>query len=65
MTKLSVKPQPEPLWTGKEAAEYLRVPYATLRYWAYMSTGPRSYKVGRYRMYRISELETWLQEHAS
>lgn len=33
---------------------------ATLRYWTYTGTGPRSFKLGRRRAYRLSEVRSWL-----
>ena len=57
--------EPEPLWSTAEAAAFLSVPIATLRYWLYLRTGPKSYKVGRHRRYRRSDLEAWLLERAS
>ena len=65
MLKSSISPDPEPLWTAREAAQFLRVPDSTFRYWTYLGTGPRSYKIGRHRMYRLSDLEQWLMERAS
>ena len=45
-----------------EAAEVLRVPVATLRYWRHLETGPRSFRVGRHVRYWRSDLADWLQE---
>ena len=61
----SPKTEPESLWSTVEAAAFLGVPVATMRYWLYLRTGPTSYKVGRHRRYRRSDLETWLAERAS
>ena len=58
-------PEPESLWSTLQAADFLGVPVATMRYWLYLRTGPTSYKVGRHRRYRRSDLETWLAERAS
>lgn len=55
----------EGLWSGTEAASYLGVPYNTLRYWAYVGTGPRSYRLGRHRHYRKSDLDAWIETKAS
>jgi predicted DNA-binding transcriptional regulator AlpA len=48
------------LLTITEAAETVRVPVATLRYWRYLGTGPRSFRVGRRVVYRRGEIEAWL-----
>jgi len=44
----------------EEAADYLRLPVATLSAWAYRHTGPEFYKVGRRAMYRRTDLDAWL-----
>ena len=40
------------LLTITEAAELLRAPVATLRYWRHCNTGPRSFRLGRRVLYR-------------
>jgi excisionase family DNA binding protein len=50
------------LLTAAEAAEILRAPEATLRYWRHTGQGPRSVKTGRRILYRPEDLETWIQE---
>ena len=42
-----------------EAAELLRVPVATLRYWRHCGTGPFSFKVARHVRYWRSDLILW------
>ena len=54
----------KPLGTSTEVAEYLGVPARTLDQWAYLGTGPKWSKVGRYRRYRWSDVEKWLDEQA-
>jgi excisionase family DNA binding protein len=57
--------QPE-LLTITEAAEILRAPVATLRYWRHLGTGPRSFRLGRRVLYRRDDLHTWIdaqQDH--
>jgi excisionase family DNA binding protein len=51
--------EPE-LLTISEAAELLRVPVATLRYWRHLETGPRSFRLGRRVLYRHSDLHDWI-----
>jgi hypothetical protein len=49
------------LMTLAEAAELLRTPAATLRYWRYLGTGPHSFRVGRRVMYRYADLCAWIE----
>jgi excisionase family DNA binding protein len=63
---MSDHPAREPeLLTITEAAELLRAPVATLRYWRHLGTGPRSFRLGRRVLYRTDELHAWIaQQHA-
>ena len=36
------------------------VPLATIRYWTYIGNGPRSFKLGRRRAWRLFEVQRWL-----
>ena len=45
-----------------EVAALLRAPVATLRYWRYLGTGPRSFRVGRAVRYWRGDVLTWLHE---
>lgn len=54
----------DPFLSTAAAAEYLGVPEGTLRYWRYCQTGPRSFKLGRRRVYRVSDLEAWARTQA-
>jgi excisionase family DNA binding protein len=56
--------QPE-LFTITEAAELLRAPVATLRYWRHLGTGPRSFRLGRRVLYRRDELHGWIDRQCS
>ena len=50
----------------KAAAEYLGgLPESTLRYWRYMGTGPRSYRLGRHTFYDIADLDAWIEAEAA
>ncbi|HEV2347938.1 MAG TPA: helix-turn-helix domain-containing protein [Actinocrinis sp.] len=53
------------LLSHEETADLLRVPPATLHYMNYRGTGPRSYKVGRYRRYAPDDIRVWLESQAS
>ncbi|UOY03130.1 helix-turn-helix transcriptional regulator [Blastococcus sp. PRF04-17] len=56
--------EPE-LLTINEAADLLRAPVATLRYWRHLGTGPRSFRLGRRVLYRTDDLHAWIaQQHA-
>jgi excisionase family DNA binding protein len=55
----TTKPAPE-LLTMAEAAQLLRAPVATLRYWRHLGTGPRSFRLGRRVLYRRDDLHTWI-----
>ena len=48
--------------TIDEAAAFLRVPVATMRYWRYCGTGPFSFKVQRHVRYWRSDLVLWRAE---
>ena len=50
------------LLTISEAAELLRAPVATLRYWRHLGTGPRSFRVGRRVLYRYDDVQVWVEE---
>ncbi len=47
------------LLTTEEAAQFLHVPVATLRYWVAEGTAPPSAKIGRRRMWRRVDCEKW------
>jgi predicted DNA-binding transcriptional regulator AlpA len=53
------------LLTLPEAAEVLRAPVATLRYWRHLGTGPRSFRLGRRVVYRLADVRAWIdaQDH--
>ena len=55
----------QPLANTPEVAGHLKVPPATLDQWAYRGIGPRYIKVGKHRRYRWTDVEAWLEEHAS
>jgi excisionase family DNA binding protein len=58
-------PYPE-LLTITEAAELLRTPVATLRFWRHRNIGPRSFRLGRRVLYRRDDLHAWIDtQHAA
>jgi excisionase family DNA binding protein len=52
--------EPE-LLTITEAAELLRAPVATRRYWRHLGTGPPSFRLGRRVLFRRDDLEAWVE----
>lgn len=49
--------------TTAEAAEMLRTPVGTLRYWRHQGTGPKAFKLGAKRVaYMREDVEAWLKE---
>ena len=50
------------LLTIHEAADIVRAPVATLRYWRHLGTGPRSFRLGRRICYRHSDVLSWIEE---
>ncbi len=50
------------LMTVEEVAEELRTPAPTIRYWIHRGEGPRSFKIGRRRMFRRQDVDAWLME---
>lgn len=53
------------LWSHEETAGYLGIPPATLHQMNHKGTGPRSFKVGRYRRYSEADVQAWLRARAS
>jgi excisionase family DNA binding protein len=52
------------LLTIAEAADLLRAPVATLRYWRHRNIGPPSFRLGRRVLYRRDDLRTWIDAKA-
>lgn len=52
------------LLTIGEAADIVRAPIATLRYWRYLGTGPRSFRLGRRVVYRVADVQAWIDAQA-
>lgn len=48
------------LLTTEEAAAFLHVPLATLRFWVQINEAPPSAKIGRRRMFRRADLERFV-----
>jgi excisionase family DNA binding protein len=54
--------KPFQLLTIEEAAELLRTPVSTLRYWRHMNKGPKAARIGGRIMYRQDDLESWIEQ---
>jgi excisionase family DNA binding protein len=50
------------LLTIAEAADLVRAPVATLRYWRHLGTGPHSFRLGRRVLYRRDDLHDWIAQ---
>jgi hypothetical protein len=50
--------------TLHEAADLLRLPENTLRYWRHLGSGPTSFKVGRHVRYWRTDVMLWLAEQS-
>jgi len=55
----------DPLWTHPQTAEFLDISQSTLHQMNYKGTGPRSFRVGKYRRYAAEDVIAWLNAHAS
>jgi excisionase family DNA binding protein len=51
---------PPELLTITEAADLLRTPVTTLRYWRHQGIGPRSFRLGRRVLYRRDDVHAWI-----
>ena len=45
----------------EEVAALARTSPSTVRWWVHNDTGPKSFKVGRRRLYARSDVEAWLE----
>lgn len=52
------------LLNTEELAQYLRKPVATVYAMNSRGTGPRRMRIGKTVLYRRSDVEMWLDEHA-
>ncbi len=51
--------------TSTDLEELTGTRASTWRYWASIGAGPRSFKLGRRRVWKRSVVEAWLAEQAS
>lgn len=52
--------QPEYM-TTEEVAELLRTSVETVRYWSNVGKGPKSFKVGRRRLYAAEDVQAFIE----
>ena len=52
------------LLTITEAAELMRTPVATLRYWRHIGTGPKGFRMGRRVLYKATDVREWIDARA-
>lgn len=55
----------DPLWTLKETAGYLRITEDALRTMLKHGRAPRSFRVGKRRMFDPADVRAWLDQHAT
>jgi excisionase family DNA binding protein len=53
------------LLSSAEVADLMQIPVRTLDQWAYLHRGPAFIRVGRYRRYRLTDVETWLNSQTT
>jgi predicted DNA-binding transcriptional regulator AlpA len=56
--------EPDALWDVEDVAAFLGVSPATVRYWEWTGTGPRSFKIGRRRKWKPSDVKKWAESGA-
>lgn len=52
--------QPDDLLTTIEVADLTRAPISTVRYWRYLGSGPRSFRLGRRVVYLRRDVQEWI-----
>lgn len=48
--------------TTEEVAAILRTPVESVRYWHHVGKGPKSFKVGRRRLYAVEDVEAFIAQ---
>lgn len=52
-------------WSAPELEDLTGIPQSTWRYWASVEVGPKSFKLGRRRVWRRSDVLAWIAESES
>lgn len=47
--------------TVEDVAELVRVSPSTVHWWAHVGRGPRSFRVGKRRLYAKADVEAWIE----
>lgn len=50
------------LLTTAEVAAMVRAPQSTVRFWRHQGTGPRGFRVGRRVVYKVEDVQSWLDK---
>jgi excisionase family DNA binding protein len=48
--------------TTDQTAEYINTPLSTLRYWIVQDTAPKSFKLGKRRMFTVDDVDEWIAD---
>lgn len=51
-------------WTVEEFADWARAPVSTIYQWVHAGRAPKSYKLGRRRLFRPEDCRAWAEERA-
>jgi excisionase family DNA binding protein len=62
---LPAEAQARRMMTVEQAADYLSLAPKTLRNMLSAGRGPRSYRLGGRRRFRLADLDSWAERHAS
>lgn len=54
----------DPLLSITELSAYLRAPVSSIYAWRSKGEGPRGFRVGRRVLYRLSEVDRWVESRA-
>jgi len=56
--------KPEPLWTTEDVCTFLRMAPGTLYSLRSAGTAPPAFRVGKFLLFRQSDVLAWLEAHA-
>lgn len=55
-------PSPAEFWDAEDLEKFTGTAASTWRYWASIGKGPRSFRLGKRRVWRRAVVEAWLAE---
>lgn len=64
VTNRTCSPPQSPLLSPDAAADYIHVHRRTLANWRGLGRGPRYCRIGRQPLYRLADLDAWIEAHA-